>query len=55
MNRTCNEQGQTTSEYALVLLAAATIAMLALNWAQSSDAIGGLLDAVMDRITSLIG
>lgn len=48
------EAGQTTAEYALVLLAAATIAMLVVGWAQGSNAIGALLDAVMDQITSLI-
>ena len=48
------ERGQTTSEYALVLLAAGTIAMLAVSWAQGGDAIGGLFDAVMARITELM-
>jgi len=51
---TYGERGQTTSEYALVLLAAGTIAMLAVSWAQGSDAIGGLLDAVIARLTSLM-
>lgn len=47
------ERGQTTAEYALVLLAAATIAMLVVAWA-GTGAIGDLFDAVMTKITSLI-
>lgn len=49
-----SEKGQTTAEYALVLLAAGTIAMLVVAWAQDNDSIGQLFDAVMSRITSLI-
>lgn len=44
--------GQATAEYALVLLAAAGLAGLLLAWATSTDAIGRLMDAVLD---SLIG
>lgn len=47
------EHGQTTAEYALVLLAAATIAMLVVAWA-GSGAIDALFDEVMEKITSLI-
>lgn len=47
------ERGQTTAEYALVLLAAATIAMLVVAWA-GTGAIGEFFDAVMTKITSLI-
>lgn len=49
-----SERGQTTAEYALVLLAAGTIAMLVVGWAQSNDAIGALFDTVLSRITSLM-
>ena len=48
------DRGQTTAEYALVLLAAGTIAMLVIAWAQDSDAIGALFDAVLGRITELV-
>ena len=48
------ERGQTTAEYALVLLAAGSIAMLAVGWAQGNDAIGSLFDSVLSRITSLM-
>lgn len=50
-----HERGQTTAEYALVLLAAGTIAMLAVTWAQDNGAIGNLLDAALARVTSLMG
>ena len=49
-----DERGQTTAEYALVLLAAGTIAMLVVAWAQNNDAIGGLFDTVLERITGLM-
>jgi hypothetical protein len=42
--------GQATAEYALVLLAAASIAGLLLAWATSTDAIGRLMDAVVDSL-----
>ena len=48
-----SERGQTTAEYALVLLAAATIAMLVVAWA-GSGAIGDFFDEVMENITSMI-
>ncbi len=48
------ERGQTTAEYALVLLAAGSIAMMVVGWAQGSDAIGALFDSVLSRITSLM-
>lgn len=48
------ESGQTTAEYGLVLLAAATIAMLVVAWAGGTGAIGSFFDAIIDKITSLI-
>lgn len=45
-----NDYGQTTAEYALVLLGAAAIALLLVAWATKTDAIGGLLDAVVNKI-----
>ncbi len=51
---TYRERGQTTAEYALVLVGAATIAMLVIAWAGSTSRISGLLDAVMRSITSLV-
>lgn len=47
---TRNDRGQATAEYALVLLAAAALAGLALAWATRTDAVGRLLDAVLESI-----
>jgi Flp pilus assembly pilin Flp len=46
-----DEQGQTSAEYALVLLGAAAIALLIVAWATKTDLIGKLFDAVIDAIT----
>ena len=45
-----SEGGQTTAEYALVILAAAALATLLIAWASNSDAIGRLFDTVFDRV-----
>jgi len=50
--RTRRQRGQATAEYALVLLGAAAVALLLVAWATDSDAIGRLLDGVLDRILS---
>jgi hypothetical protein len=44
------QQGQTTTEYALVMLAAAAVAGLVLAWATKSHAIARLFDAVIDKV-----
>jgi hypothetical protein len=49
-----SELGQTTAEYAMVLLAAGSIAMLVVAWAQGNDAIGTLFDTVLSKITALM-
>jgi hypothetical protein len=46
------DSGQTTAEYALVLLGAAAIALLLVAWATKTDRVGRLLNAVLDRIMS---
>ncbi len=48
--RGTGERGQTTAEYALVLLGAAAVALLLVTWATDTDAIGRLLDVVLDSI-----
>lgn len=48
------ESGQTTAEYALVLIAAATIAMLIVAWAGSTGAIGDFFDQIIERIVSML-
>lgn len=49
-----NDAGQTTAEYALVLLGVAAIAMLLLAWARGTGAFTDLFDAVLDSIVSLV-
>lgn len=45
-----NERGQTTAEYALVILGAAALAGLLIAWATQSNAIGRLFDAVLEHV-----
>lgn len=45
-----SERGQATTEYALVLLGAAAVALLLVAWATKTGALGGLLDAVLASI-----
>ncbi len=44
------EEGQTTAEYALVMLAAAAVAGLVLAWATKSHTISRLFDAVIGKL-----
>ena len=44
------EVGQTTAEYALVILGAAAIGTLVLTWATKSHVIGKLFDTVVGKI-----
>ena len=49
-----SDRGQATSEYALVMLAAALIALLAVAWATDGGGagkIGQLFDRVVDSVT----
>ena len=46
------EEGQTTAEYALVLLAAAAVAFVLIAWAQSSGKLPAFFDSIIDNITS---
>lgn len=49
------EAGQTTAEYALVILGAAALAALLIAWAAQSNAIGRLFDAVLERVLGSVG
>jgi hypothetical protein len=49
-----NDRGQTTAEYALVLLGAAGIALLLLGWATQSGAISTLFDAVLGGVVGKV-
>lgn len=44
------DTGQSTAEYALVLLGAASVALLLVAWATKTDQITKLLDGVVDHI-----
>lgn len=46
--------GQTTAEYALVLLGAAAIAALVVTWATKSGAIGKLFEAVLSHVIGAV-
>ncbi len=46
-----DEQGQTTAEYALVIIGVAAVASLLLAWATKSHAITRLFDSVIEKIT----
>lgn len=48
--RSRSERGQSTAEYALLLLGVATIALIVVTWASSTGKIGELFDAVVDSI-----
>jgi Flp pilus assembly pilin Flp len=45
-----HERGQTTAEYALVIVAAAAIALVLVAWARSSETLPAFFDTVIDRI-----
>lgn len=53
-HRESAESGQTTAEYALVLLGAAAIALLVLGWATKTNRIGKLFDFVLDQIVGRV-
>lgn len=46
------DRGQATAEYVLVLLGAASVALVLLGWLARSGRIEGLLEQVFDRITA---
>ena len=48
------DRGQTTAEYALVIVGAAAVALLLLAWATGSGKISSLLDAVIDRVVAMV-
>lgn len=45
-----SESGQSTAEYALVMLAAAAIAGLVLMWAHKTNIVSGLFNAVIHKV-----
>ena len=45
-----DDVGQTTAEYALVILGAAAVATVLITWATKSDAVTNLFDSVVSKI-----
>ncbi len=54
LRRLHDERGQTSAEYALVLLGAATVALLITAWATKTGKLGQLLDKIFDTITGKV-
>lgn len=54
MKRMRSDLGQTTAEYALVLLAAAAVAVMLYTWATKSPALVDFFDSIIRKISSLI-
>jgi Flp pilus assembly pilin Flp len=46
------EEGQTTAEYALVILAAAAVAIVLIAWARSSGKLPDFFNKIIDDITN---
>jgi hypothetical protein len=53
-SRSFAQRGSQTTEYALVMVVAATVAALALAWARSG-AIASLLNGVLKQVRSMFG
>lgn len=49
-----DERGQTTAEYALVLVGAAAVALLLLTWATGTGKIAWLLDKMVDTVANMV-
>ncbi len=48
--RIARDAGQTTAEYALVILAAAAIAVVLIAWARSSGKLPAFFDNIIDQV-----
>lgn len=47
--------GQTTAEYALVILAAAAVAVVLITWARSSGRLPEFFDEIIDQVAGSAG
>ena len=54
-HRMVDDAGQTTAEYALMLIAAAALAVVVIGWISRTDAIGKLFELVMSHVSGNIG
>ena len=50
-HRIAEEAGQTTAEYALVILAAAAVAVVLIAWARSSGKLPAFFNDIIDKVT----
>jgi Flp pilus assembly pilin Flp len=46
------EEGQTTAEYALVILAAVAVAVVLIAWARSSGKLPAFFDKIIDDVSN---
>ncbi len=53
--RLAEEVGQTTAEYALVILAAAAVAVVLIAWARSSGKLPAFFDNIIDQVAGSAG
>lgn len=53
--RSCGESGQSTVEYALVLLGAAAVALALVAWVTRTDAISRLFDTIVNHLLTSAG
>jgi Flp pilus assembly pilin Flp len=53
--RLMEELGQTTAEYALVILAAAAVAVVLITWARSSGKLPAFFDDIIDQVAGSAG
>ena len=53
--RLSEEIGQTTAEYALVILAAAAVAVVLIAWARSSGKLPAFFDNIIDQVAGSAG
>ena len=54
MKRFRSELGQTTAEYALVLLAAAAVAVALYTWASQSSALTNFFASIITKISGMV-
>jgi Flp pilus assembly pilin Flp len=48
------EEGQTTAEYALVILAAVAVAVVLIAWARSSGKLPSFFDKIIDQVSNSV-
>jgi Flp pilus assembly pilin Flp len=54
MTTVAGQEGQTTAEYALVILAAAAVALVLIAWARSSGKLPAFFDSIIDELTGSV-